>query len=65
VYVGNKAVATQDWVNERLKSYASSSHQHKYYVKHYHKIKIGKTTYDSEEQIYKASDTGRLTSGPV
>jgi len=65
IYVGGKAVATQDWVNERLKSYASANHQHKYYVKHYHKIKIGNTTYDSAEQTYKASDTGRLTSGPV
>lgn len=65
LYYGRKVVATQDWVNEQLKSYASSSHQHKYYVKHYHKIKIGSTTYSSEEQTYKASDTGRLTSGPV
>lgn len=54
-----KAVATQAWVKDQLKNYASSKHRHKIYVYHTHKVTVGGTSYTTSKQ----SQDNTLTTG--
>ena len=40
IYQDGKKVATESWVNEQLKKYASSTHKHTVSIGHYHKVTV-------------------------